>query len=935
MATVLWITPAGSLGIIPESVYYELALDSYSTTGGSLTYKIITGNLPSGLILSTDGVLSGIPDAVTKITTTTFTIRATNSVGKVADRTFDITVGGLVAPIIVPESGSLGAYLDGDYVDIQITATEPIGSLISTFTLVAGELPPGLTLTSTGRLYGYIRPVINTQTDALAGFDASVFDKYPFEFYGTNISRNYQFSIEANDGALIDINAFTLYVYTRTNLTADNYIASDDPSRTANSNIISADSIILTADIDNIYSPVLLTEEGSLATIRQNTLFQFKIDALDFNSDPLAFNTVSGSLPTGLTLNSASGWITGIVPYGALGSVTYSFDVNVSKVVKGITYVSETKTYSLKIQGQIVDIVNWNSPTSLGSIYNGDISDFYISASTPSNRVLNYRLVSSSIGALPIGLELLPSGLISGRVSFQTSSSSQEYSFTVAAYDGANLVYDEKTFTITVVKRDQQPYENLYIQALPNRAQRALYESIITNSDIFPAELIYRFDDPWYGKNTLRRSLFMTGLNPLEAAEYAAALTENHYWKTLGFGNIKTAQALDDNFDVKYEVVYVELLDKGVNARGIGPNLSITLPPNDINVTTAYPNSFPNMVKRVGNSIGYENRSILPDWMTSRQPDGTVLGFTRALVLCYTIPGKSLEIAYRVKQVEDNFKFIDFTIDRYEWDSVLSENWIKTAVAGTGNITANTISANVIGTSTDFANEMYANASIYTSNVLLGNVYSISSANLLALTANATSNVTASAFTYNHTFIVNNYIAGAGTISATANSNVVTGSNSTITASGNITGVVGNAVIIGDSNTAFNSEIRIGKLLYVANTAIGIVASITSASYLTLDSPITTNFSNVSYAITGNITSFTTDIHLGDTIIANGTTLGTVKSITNNFELILNANSAATVTDEIYTYTFRDPYTVPGQGDKYLKFPNIRVITSEFTTPEY
>lgn len=936
MSSPIWLTTPGTLSNIPESIYYELQLDAYNQAGGSMVYRIIAGSLPSGLTLSSSGLISGIPSAVTEITTYTFTVRVTNNQNKIADRTFSILVGGLIAPIIVPDSGSLGNFIDGEFVDLQITAIEPTGSLISVFSLVSGTLPPGLTLTRSGRLYGYISPTTDIAGGVLAGFDSALFDQYPFNTdRSTNISRNYQFSVKVDDGAKIDINNFTMFVYARTNLTADNYISPTDPSRSANSNIISADSIILTADIDKVYSPILLTEEGIVANVRQNTLFQFKFDALDFDNTDLTFHANANLLPTGLTLNSTSGWVTGVVPYGPLGSVSYPFSVNVTKQAFGTIYTSETKNYSIKILGQIDDTVNWITPSSLGSIYNGDISDFQILASTPSNRTLNYRLVASSVGGLPIGLTLLTDGIISGRVSFQLDSAEQTYSFTVAAYDIDNLVYDEKTFTINVVKRDQAPYENLYIQALPNRAQRTYFDSIISNTDIFPPTSIYRFSDPWFGKNSLRRSLFMTGLNPLDVAEYAAAMARNHYWKTLNFGEIKTAQALDENFNVKYEVVYVELLDRGVNAQGLGPNISVGLPTNNVGVSTIYPNSFPNMIERIGNGVGYENRSILPKWMTSRQPNGTVLGFTRALVLCYANPGKSAEIAYRVKQVEDQFKLIDFTIDRYEWDSVLSDNWVKTAANGSGNITANTISGNVTGTGTTFATELQPNATIFVSNVELGNVANITSSNLLTLTANASSNVTANSFTYNHTFIVSNYTTGPGTIYVTSNSNVVTGSNATVIGLGNITGTAGNTVILGDSNTAFSSNLRIGKTIYVANTAIGIIAGISSPSRLRLEDPLTTSITNSQYTVTGNITSFTEDIHLGDTIVANGVAIGTVKSITNDFELVLTSNANVTLSNVGYTYTTRDPYTTPGQGDKYLKFPNIRVITSEFTTPEY
>jgi hypothetical protein len=931
MAAVVWITNAGSLGNIPESIYYEVQLDAYTSIGGVLAFKIIAGSIPSGLTLTSTGLLSGIPNAVTEITTKTFTVRATNSQGKISDRTFSVTIGGLVSPIINQGSGSLGAYIDGQLIDIQLTVTEPPGNLSSTFSLFSGQLPQGVTLSSSGRLYGYISPASGLGAGS-PGFDLTGFDTYSFDYPGVNVSKNYQFQIKADDTVKTDINTYTLYVYSRTSLTADNYIAANDPARAPNSNIVSADSDLITVDTVTVYSPILLTSAGRVGTIRQNTLFQYQFNAIDFNDDTLTYHIVSGSLPTGLSLTSSTGWITGIVPFGPLGSVTYSFTMNVSKVSGATTYTSETKTFNIKIQGQVSDTVNWITPSSIGSLYNGAISEFFISATTPSGKLLQYSLIGSSIGSLPAGLELLNNGLISGRCSFQASGT---YSFTVAAFDSDNFVYDEKTFTIIIVTRDQKPYENLYIQALPNRSQRRYYDNIINNTDIFPSDVIYRSNDPWFGKNSLIRSLFLTGLNPLDSASYASAMALNHYWKTLTFGNVKTAQALDENFNVKYEVVYVELLDPELNDHGLGPNIAVSLPTNSSNVSTIYPNNFPNMVKRLADGVGYENRSILPDWMTSRQTNGAVLGFTRALVLCYVQPGRSAEVAYRVKKVEDNFKLIDFTIDRYEWDSILSNSWIKGSVTGTGNIVANTQSATITGIGTDFTSELDANSKIYSSNVFIGTVSSVTSSTIVTLTANATANVTSHTFAYGNEFMVNNYTTGSGTITANIRSNVVLGSNVTTAGAGRISGVSGSATITGNSATAFNSTIAIGKTLYVANTRIGTVATISNAHVLTLADPLNSTISNVSYSFTGNITSFTNDILLGDNIVSNGIVLGNVATIVDDFTLVLSANSAANVTSNTYSYTNKDPYTVPGQGDKYLKFPNIRVITSAFTTPEY
>jgi len=66
----------------------------------------------------------------------------------------------------------------------------------------------------------------------------------------------------------------------------------------------------------------------------------------------------------------------------------------------------------------------------------------------------------------------------------------------------------------------------------------------------------------------------------------------------------------------------------------------------------------------------------LPLWMTSKQTNGRVLGFTPAWVMCYTKPGRSAQIAYYVQtQFTGNLNAVDFKVDRYILDTTLSRNW--------------------------------------------------------------------------------------------------------------------------------------------------------------------------------------------------------------------------------------------------------------------
>lgn len=933
MAAPIWLTQPGDLGIIPELEYYQLALDAYNSAGGDLTYSLISGQLPAGLRVENTGTISGIPvngevvgipQAVQKTITSKFSVRVTNEQGKVSDRTFLLTVAGAIPPIIKPEPGSLGIFIDASYVSIQLTAIEANYLLTPTFKIQSGQLPPGLTLSSSGLISGYITPVPNTLIGTVPGLDATPYDQYDFDFSGINISKNYQFEVEVSDGVNYDVNKFTIFVYTRASLTAD-------------STALTLDVDTVTADSTNVYSPILYTQKGQIGTIRQNTKFVYQFVAVDYGGRDISYS-YAGTLPPGLTLNVSTGWLTGLVPYGNLANKIYTFTITATNT-EG--YTSETKTYTIEVLGQIDNTVIWNTTSNLGSIYNGSVSDLSITASTNSNRTLRYKLISA--GAMPTGLKLLDNGLISGRASFETwemdgdqgitfdkksTSVDHKYTFTIAAFDKDNFVYDEKTFVLTVVNLDRQPYENLYIKILPDRNQRAYYDQVINNSDIFPEDYIYRFNDPWYGKNTLRRSLFLTGLNPLQAADYIASMQLNHYWKTINFGNIKTAQALDENFNVKYEVVYVELLDRQVNADGNGPPLAVNLPPNSIDLGTVYPNSFPNMVERLSDGVGYENRSTLPTWMTSRQPDGRVIGFTRALVLCYTNPGRSAEIAYRVKQVQDTFKLIDFTIDRYELDNILSTYFLKAPATGTGTISANTQSKTVTGIGTDFTHELYPDKTLYVSNTAIGIVKTVSNSTVLTLTANSGANVSSSAFTYStNLFAYNSFVSATGNITANTNSNLLVGTNTTVVYSGTISGNTGNATITG-TNTTFASNLRIGDQLYYSGnlTTIGTIVTIISDTRLVLSDQLSATITSTTYASDGNNTKFLQELFVGDTILVGNTIVGTVKSISSNTNAVLTGNAYATVSNTAYQHSSSDPYTVPGQGEQYLKFPQVNVI---------
>lgn len=456
-------------------------------------------------------------------------------------------------------------------------------------------------------------------------------------------------------------------------------------------------------------SGVLPTEDGTIqtkviitppASLPGSGFFDPDPDGVGF--DTAAFDQGDANDPTGnqqlppnLQLDSVTGWLYGEVAPQVNARKTYTFQI-VARKRDYPTYVSVPVTYSMTVLGDILNTITWITASDLGTITNGSVSELSISAVNNANKSLVYSLAAGS--HLPQGLKLLDSGLIVGRCSFEyfsldggaltldggatLTTFDNTYTFNVNATATDGTVTDTKAFTVKIDNFNLIPYENLYLKALTNFDQRMTFLDIVNNQEIFPESLMYRPSDPWFGRARDIRSLFLAGLNPAMLDDYMAAMSTNHFNKRIEFTNIKTARALDANFNVKYEVVYIELEDNQID-QGRSPADVMDLT-GKINpwydkegnpYTVVYPNSFKNMASAIG-SIGYENQGALPDWMTSPQENGKPLGLTRAVVLAYTVKDASKLIAYRLKAGTGiEFNNIDFVADRYELDNHLSNNF--------------------------------------------------------------------------------------------------------------------------------------------------------------------------------------------------------------------------------------------------------------------
>lgn len=465
-----WVTAAGSLGTIPEGIFYSSPV-SATADGDNVYFRLISGELPDGIQLQANGILTGVPKTVVNIqgvptevvadVTSRFAIRAYTTLGgnkddpidRLADRTFDITVTGPDAPQFITPAGRVGTFYDGTKARVEIKYTDPDPADRVTMTLLDGELPPGMVVNAdTGVISGVIVPLVGPPGTAQSGYDLTAYSEYPFDFSTQSLSKNYQFTLKITDSTgRSNVRTFEIYVYSHTNMNADTEIqtvASLDPITglpVYTYAPFTADNTFITADVVVARTPVLLTPEGDLGVVRADNWYFFKFDAVDFDGDQITYSLTTGSgvgydesrydqgspypevgfdrgnfsLPPGLSIDPITGWFWGYIPDQGATEQTYKFAVRVYKT-DNPDIISDYNYFTITITGEIDTEIRWITEPDLGTIANGAVSTLSVEAVNVGGRALQYRLLGGSDSRLPQGLALAPSGDIVGRVSFNT-----------------------------------------------------------------------------------------------------------------------------------------------------------------------------------------------------------------------------------------------------------------------------------------------------------------------------------------------------------------------------------------------------------------------------------------------------------------------------------------------------------------------------------
>lgn len=163
MSHPIWITSTGLLGTFPQLIPMQIQLQAIPESPATVVfYKIISGELPTGLSLTSNGLIYGTPGIVDNTKSSIFVVRAYDDQDEIRDRTFQINISGDNVPTFVTPTGNLFTTYDSIWQEFPVLYTNPVQDNPVTIRLIQGELPPGLEINSAGLIRGYAEPPVTT-----------------------------------------------------------------------------------------------------------------------------------------------------------------------------------------------------------------------------------------------------------------------------------------------------------------------------------------------------------------------------------------------------------------------------------------------------------------------------------------------------------------------------------------------------------------------------------------------------------------------------------------------------------------------------------------------------------------------------------------------------------------------------------------------------
>lgn len=451
--------PGGSIGNA-----YSQTLQA-SGGAGIDTWAVTTGALPTGLTLnSATGVISGTVGG-TFVGADSFTVTVTDSetpAAKTASASLGITI--TVASLSVTTSGSLPVgVVNSTYAGATLQATGGIQPY--TWTVTTSNLPSGLNLnSSTGGISGtptasgtsnftvtvtdaetptartatanlsiVVNPALSVTTPSLlAGVIGTLYNQTlqatggisPYAWAVTTGSLPAGLALNAATGAISGIPNGTFTGTTNFTVTVTD---NESPTKkTATANL----GITISAPPLSVTTPSL--PGGSIGTAYSQTL------QATGGISPYTWAVTTGALPAGLTLNAATGVISG-TPSGTFTGTT-NFAVTVSD--------SETPTAGKASANLGITITVAPMSVTTTSLPAGIVNSTYAGATLQATGGIQPYSWTVTTGNLPAGLNLNSS---TGAISGTPGGSSGTANFTVTATDSETPVAKTATANLSIV----------------------------------------------------------------------------------------------------------------------------------------------------------------------------------------------------------------------------------------------------------------------------------------------------------------------------------------------------------------------------------------------------------------------------------------------------------------------------------------------------
>jgi hypothetical protein len=471
----VWNTNAGLIG--NTVALYDFTFNLHgSDAETSVTYSLANStSLPSGLGLSSGGLIHGESTAVDNTTQTNFTVALSDGYNPAINRDFSIIVTPNLPPIWITNTGVLGSAFETAPFTYQLQAFDPEGQPISYYLAEGEALPSGLKLSGTGLIAGSLPNVPNDittnfvvyaddgtpnqQSRVVRSFSIVTLFNSPPVWTTSSLpngieNNNYSYQLTAtgvgNGPMIYTLNSGVLpagLTLSKSGLISGTMpVANTDTTYSFDLfawNGIKGANQDLTLTVEHNLPPVWTTNSGTIGSFFGGNVFSVPIVAVDPNGTNVTYSLANGTtLPSGVTLSS-SGAVNGI--FGeSMNSITHSFTVSATDGVNSVY-----RDFSIVQMSTVAP--NWVTPPgSLGQLNRGQFFNQKVAATDPQHLTVTYAMANSTV--LPPGFTInANTGLIVGYGPDVPSNT--DFDFTVSADNGFHSTNQDFSISIVAVRQ--------------------------------------------------------------------------------------------------------------------------------------------------------------------------------------------------------------------------------------------------------------------------------------------------------------------------------------------------------------------------------------------------------------------------------------------------------------------------------------------------